>query len=58
MSDPRDIASMPSPPPLDSLSLAQLLDAIDKYGFTCEAGPLENCAEWEELRRRIEGNRT
>ena len=22
-------------------------------GFECEAGPLENCAEWIELRRRL-----
>jgi len=23
------------------------------YGFECESGPLENCVEWMELRRRL-----
>ena len=35
-------------------SLSVLVNSIAAYGFECEAGPLENCAEWIELRRRFE----
>ena len=47
----RDI---PSGDPLESLSLQKLLDAIEDYGFESVAGPLVNCAEYVELRRRID----
>jgi hypothetical protein len=30
-----------------------LFDRVEAYGFECEAGPLRNCAEWIELRRRL-----
>jgi len=42
-------------PPTDMTkeSLSVLVKSITAYGFECEAGPLENCAEWIELRRRL-----
>lgn len=30
-----------------------LLDRIEAYGFECEAGPLKNCVEWIELKKRL-----
>ena len=30
-----------------------LLKSIEFYGFESEAGPLQNCAEWIELCRRL-----
>ena len=33
--------------------MKKLMDRIEKYGFTCEAGPLENCVEWVELKNLI-----
>ena len=41
------------PADLTKASLDVLLKSIDFYGFESEAGPLENCAEWMELRRRL-----
>jgi hypothetical protein len=35
------------------LSLAELVQRIEAYGFECEAGPIANCAEWRELMRRL-----
>lgn len=46
--------SIPPGEPLDSLSLQKLLDAVEDYGFECQGGPLVNCAEYVELRRRID----
>ena len=42
-------------PPTDMTKerLSVLVNSIAAYGFECEAGPLENCAEWTELRRRL-----
>ena len=42
------------PPDMTKESLSVLVNSIAAYGFECEAGPLENCAEWIELRRRFE----
>ena len=28
-----------------------MLDRIESYGFACEAGPLELCAEWQTLKK-------
>jgi hypothetical protein len=36
------------------MSLPKLLDAIEDYGFESEGGALVNCAEYVELRRRID----
>ena len=30
-----------------------LLNSIEAYGFESEGGPLQNCAEWVELKRRL-----
>ncbi len=34
----------------------ELCYAIEANGFTCEAGPLANCVEWQALRERIEAD--
>ena len=44
---------IPQGDPLEGLSLQKLLDASEDYGFESVAGPLINCAEYVELRRRI-----
>lgn len=31
--------------------LRELIAAIEAYRFECEAGPLENCVEWIELKK-------
>ena len=41
------------PADLTKASLDVLLNSIEFYGFECEAGPLQNCAEWIELRKRL-----
>jgi hypothetical protein len=38
---------------LTQASLGVLLKSIEFYGFESEAGPLENCSEWIELRKRL-----
>jgi hypothetical protein len=40
--------------PVESLTLQQLLDAIEEYGFESEGCPLFNCVEFVELRKRID----
>ena len=45
---------IPHGDPLESLSLQKLIDAIEDYGFESVASPLVNCAEYVELRRRID----
>lgn len=30
-----------------------IIKTIESYNFTCEAGPLEHCAEWIELKQMI-----
>ena len=30
-----------------------LFERVESYGFECEAGPLKNCVEWIELKRRV-----
>lgn len=35
----------------DSIRVQHLCGRIESYGFECEAGPLENCLEWQELKR-------
>lgn len=33
-----------------------LLEKIESYGFSCEAGPLANCADWVDLKAALSGN--
>jgi len=35
--------------------MKKLMDLIEQYNFTCEAGPLELCTEWIELKERCLG---
>lgn len=42
-----DMADKPEP------TIPELIAAIEAYRFECEAGPLENCVEWRELKRRL-----
>lgn len=44
---------MPDNTNADLASLRELLAAIEAYHFECEAGPLKNCAEWIELKKRL-----
>ena len=46
-------ADLGEPADLTKASLDVLLKSIEFYGFESEAGLLENCAEWQELRRRL-----
>ena len=46
-------ADLTEPADLTKASLDVLLKSIEFYGFDSEAGPLQNCAEWIELRRRL-----
>lgn len=33
---------------------SQLIDRLENcYSFRCEAGPLKNCVEWQELKKAI-----
>ena len=43
-------------PPADPTraSIRVPLNSVEAYGFESEAGPLQNCAEWIELRRLAE----
>lgn len=38
---------------VSKVSTKDLLDRLEAYGFECEAGPLENCVDWQELKRRL-----
>lgn len=31
----------------------ELLAKIEAYAFECEAGPLANCTEWQELKALV-----
>ena len=33
--------------------ITALIDAVERYGFECEAGPLTNCVDWQKLRAAI-----
>jgi hypothetical protein len=46
-------ADLGEPTDLTKVSMRVLLNSIEAYGFECEGGPLQNCAEWIELRRRL-----
>jgi hypothetical protein len=46
-------ADLGDPTEMTQASLKVLLNSIDAYGFESEAGTLENCAEWIELKRRL-----
>jgi hypothetical protein len=46
-------ADLGEPTDMTKASLEALTTSIDAYGFESEAGPLENCAEWIELKRRL-----
>ena len=38
------------------LTVQELLDRIEhSYNFECEGEPLRKCAEWIELRKRLDG---
>jgi hypothetical protein len=41
------------PTDLTKVSIRVLINSVEAYGFECEAGTLQNCAEWIELRRRL-----
>jgi hypothetical protein len=30
--------------------MQKLMEEIEKYGFECEAGPLDNCIQWQKLK--------
>lgn len=36
------------------MSTLNLLQSIESYQFQCEAGPLDNCAEWLELKAMLQ----
>lgn len=41
-------------PWLEGMSVVGLAARLEShYRFECEAGPLKNCVEWIELRKRI-----
>jgi hypothetical protein len=46
-------ADLGQPTDLTKESMSVLVNSIAAYGFECEAGPLESCVEWIELRRRL-----
>jgi hypothetical protein len=46
-------ADLREPTDLTKASLRVLLNSIEAYGFESEGGPLENCAKWIELCRRL-----
>lgn len=35
------------------LKMFDLMEVIESYNFTCEAGPLVNCASWKELKKHV-----
>lgn len=35
--------------------MKELIESIERYGFECEAGRLEDCLEWQELKRKVLG---
>lgn len=37
----------------DREKLRELIAEIEAYHFKCEAGSLENCTEWIELKKRL-----
>jgi hypothetical protein len=46
-------ADLGEPADLSKASMRVLLNSIETYAFENEAGPLQNCAEWIELCRRL-----
>lgn len=38
---------------IQDLSLPELIEKIENYPFSCEAGDLRKCWDWEELKRRM-----
>jgi hypothetical protein len=35
------------------MSLRDLVEALERYGFQCQGGSMRNCVEWRELRDRL-----
>ena len=36
------------------MTTKDIIDRLENdYRFECEGGPLKNCVEWQELRRRV-----
>lgn len=31
----------------------ELFDALERYDFECDGGPLHNCQEWQVLRKQV-----
>lgn len=45
---------MPQLPWIEGLTIVELASRLEShYKFDCEAGPLKNCVEWIELRKRL-----
>lgn len=38
--------------------MKELIEAIERCGFECEAGRLEDCLDWQELKRRVQEKRS
>ena len=38
---------------LAALSLADLIDTVERYAFECQGGPISHTVEWRELRLRL-----
>ena len=38
-----------------NLEVGLLIRNVEKHGFTCEAGPLENCSSWIKLKEILLG---
>jgi hypothetical protein len=34
-------------------TIAEAIERIEQYGFTCEAGPLEQCQDWHVLKEML-----
>ena len=46
-------ADLGEPADLTKASIRVLLNSIESYCFEIEGDPLQNCAEWIELKRRL-----
>ena len=45
----RAVSALPADERVD-----KLVEALEAYGFACEAGPLENCQHWIELKECLQ----
>jgi hypothetical protein len=44
---------MSKQPNVKDMSVRDLVEAVGRYGFECQGGPMRNCVEWRELQRRL-----